>query len=342
MRIAKALTIFILLIIGIFVLWHSPGDNLTAFVVYGSGGDFNITFIFPTPGHDAVVNAQNLTVKINAELALSTAILEWNGVNETMSGSGQIWELTKSASGQVNYKVYAISANLSAFSETRTVISSYISLSAINSVTADEDTNLSSINLSAYVTSSQPVQFSFSLDVDTILSCSILNEILSCTPLPNASGITTIIVTADDTLVTDSISFSITLFPINDMPYIKNVIGDEKFTLNQKIKIKLSQYFDDVDSSLNYSLAVYDINSTAKDDDFKFNLTNGELFITPKQIGPYNLAITATDNSGSVVQTLLLNVTPNNPPTLTSRSPDIFMITDEIKSIDLDLYFSYF
>jgi hypothetical protein len=88
-----------------------------------------ITFVEPpTPasGETVTVNYVNVTVSI-AQTNISTVLLNWNGVNETMNAIGvNSWSYTKTGlvNGTYTYKVYANDTSLDNWgvSKTRTVI----------------------------------------------------------------------------------------------------------------------------------------------------------------------------------------------------------------------------
>jgi hypothetical protein len=82
-----------------------------------------ITFVPPTPvnGASLLINSSAF-INITSNKNLSIALLEWNGVNETMLGSGTNWYINKTnlAAGTYTYKVYGNdSENKWGVSETR-------------------------------------------------------------------------------------------------------------------------------------------------------------------------------------------------------------------------------
>jgi len=68
-----------------------------------------ITFVAPTPANNSVISVDYVYINITASEALSQAILEFNGVNYTMQGSGRNWYINKTslANGVYTYRVYA-------------------------------------------------------------------------------------------------------------------------------------------------------------------------------------------------------------------------------------------
>ena len=76
-------------------------DNVTA----------EISFVSPTPSNSSTVqfsNTGNVTINITSDESLETVTLDWNGVNESMNGSGENFYLTKSnlTSGSYTFQVY--------------------------------------------------------------------------------------------------------------------------------------------------------------------------------------------------------------------------------------------
>ncbi|MCK4734809.1 MAG: fibronectin type III domain-containing protein, partial [Methanophagales archaeon] len=68
-----------------------------------------ISFVSPTPSNNSVVNKSYIFINVTANEELSTAILEWNGTNETMQGSGTNRYINKTGltNGTYIYRVYA-------------------------------------------------------------------------------------------------------------------------------------------------------------------------------------------------------------------------------------------
>ncbi len=83
-----------------------------------------ITFVNPTPGNDSTVTVNYVYVNITSNENLDIAILEWNGSNESMSGSGTNWYKNKTGLSNSLY-IYKVYGNDSAgnwnVSETRHV-----------------------------------------------------------------------------------------------------------------------------------------------------------------------------------------------------------------------------
>jgi parallel beta-helix repeat protein len=68
-----------------------------------------IAFVSPTPANGSVVTVDYVYVNITAGEDLNTALLEWNGTNYTMGGSGTNWHLNRTglSNGVYTYLVWA-------------------------------------------------------------------------------------------------------------------------------------------------------------------------------------------------------------------------------------------
>ncbi|WP_456475477.1 NosD domain-containing protein [Candidatus Pyrohabitans sp.] len=68
-----------------------------------------MTFVAPTPANGSVVTVDYIYINITSSEDLNTALLDWNGTNYTMSGSGRNWYLNRTglANGAYTYRVWA-------------------------------------------------------------------------------------------------------------------------------------------------------------------------------------------------------------------------------------------
>lgn len=62
----------------------------------------NISFIFPTPANNTITYNNTLTINISTNESVNWAILDFNGTNYTMSGSGTNWHYTKTVPSNHN------------------------------------------------------------------------------------------------------------------------------------------------------------------------------------------------------------------------------------------------
>lgn len=110
----------------LFINFTNLSDGVYYFnaTAYDNAGNLNVTetrnvtidttspaiqFVAPTPSNGSFVNASWIFINISSNEALSMAILEWNGTNESMQGSGSNWYLNKTSLVEESYsfKVYA-------------------------------------------------------------------------------------------------------------------------------------------------------------------------------------------------------------------------------------------
>ncbi len=70
----------------------------------------DISFASPTPANNSVASSATVTVNVTLSKPPDSAILEWDGTNESMSGSGTAWYVTKTGVSRGNY-TYAVYAN---------------------------------------------------------------------------------------------------------------------------------------------------------------------------------------------------------------------------------------
>ncbi len=98
-----------------------------------------MTIADPTPENNTNTTDTSIFINVNSDEALENALLEWNGTNETMPGSGQNWHINKTAfgTGTYFYKVYGNDfAGNTGETETRQI---FVNNSAV-CVDADNDT----------------------------------------------------------------------------------------------------------------------------------------------------------------------------------------------------------
>ncbi len=86
-----------------------------------------LTFVSPTPANASIINRNWIFVNVSSNEVLLTATLEFDGVNETLSGSGTNWFANKTglSAEKHTFKAYGYDqANNSNVTETRTVTTS--------------------------------------------------------------------------------------------------------------------------------------------------------------------------------------------------------------------------
>ncbi|ASJ09478.1 hypothetical protein A3L11_09645 [Thermococcus siculi] len=84
---------------------------------------FVISFADPTPEDGAMLNVRTVTINVTSSFELDNATLEWNGANESMSGSGESWWLTKEnlPDGDYTFRVYGSADGVTNRTEERTI-----------------------------------------------------------------------------------------------------------------------------------------------------------------------------------------------------------------------------
>ncbi|NJE60163.1 right-handed parallel beta-helix repeat-containing protein [Thermococcus sp. 21S7] len=82
-----------------------------------------VSFVEPTPENGAMLNVRRVIINVSSSLDLDDAVLEWNGVNESMSGSGRSWWALKEnlTDGTYTFRVYGSADGVSNATEERTV-----------------------------------------------------------------------------------------------------------------------------------------------------------------------------------------------------------------------------
>ncbi|TFH40500.1 MAG: PKD domain-containing protein, partial [ANME-2 cluster archaeon] len=83
-----------------------------------------LDFVARTPDNGSTVTSSHLLINVTSDRPLELVLLEWNGVNESMQGSGYEWHLNKTGlvPGEYTFKVIGWGAfNVTNQTETRTV-----------------------------------------------------------------------------------------------------------------------------------------------------------------------------------------------------------------------------
>ena len=333
MKIAVAL--ILIAAVGTFLL-TGPGEHVTSYVTYEPHP--NISFIEPTPNQGDILNALRADIKVRADFPLQSALLEWNGVNESMDGADQEWEISKPGTGEFTFRVHGITNNGTISTEARIINLFYLTIAAIDNINGDEDSFLDSVNLLPLVNSPTA---ELSAEAESLVACSTTDDILLCIPNQDESGTTKVTVTAEENGVSAFTSFYITINPVNDPPIIKVPLEDEEFSTNEYLKIHLDDHFADIDSNIDYTYKFFYQNGDTADDQFSTELKDNELQIKPKSMAgnTYLLTITASDESSKVSDTARLDIESNNPPEIRSSATSLNMASDEIRAVDLLDYF---
>lgn len=177
------------------------------------------------------------------------------------------------------------------------------------------------------------IQATVSVGTVTILS----DGRLSYTPPANYYGTAVITYTIRDANgATSQSTVTITINPVDDPP-VATRPPDQNAADGASISIRLADYFSDPDGGpLSFSI-------TGLPPGLSFNATTGMLTGTLSAMAsaqsPYQLTVTATDNTGGSVSRTFSLIVTNPPPQITSPLPDWTLQDGNVVSIDLAAYF---
>jgi uncharacterized delta-60 repeat protein len=181
---------------------------------------------------------------------------------------------------------------------------------------ADIDTALTSLTLSAISSNTALVGSG-----NMVFSGSGANRNLVITPLPNQHGTTVITVTVSDGGLTASVTFTLTVNPVNDAPTIANIT--DKSTPEGTPTLAIPFTVGDIDTDLaNLTVTASSGNTTlVPNANIVLSGTgaNRQLVITPAplQNGTALITVTVSDGALTATDTFTLTVTPvNDPPTI--------------------------
>ncbi|ASA77745.1 right-handed parallel beta-helix repeat-containing protein [Thermococcus sp. 5-4] len=101
---------------------NGSASQFWAWYVYPRPG-LTVSFVEPTPENGAMLNVRKIIINVSSSLDLDNATLAWNGVNESMSGSGRSWWVIKEnlADGTYTFRVYGSAEGMNNATEGRTV-----------------------------------------------------------------------------------------------------------------------------------------------------------------------------------------------------------------------------
>ncbi|WP_148206300.1 right-handed parallel beta-helix repeat-containing protein [Thermococcus gammatolerans] len=101
---------------------NGSASHFWAWYVYPKPG-LTVSFVEPTPENGAMLNVRRVIINVSSSLDLDNATLEWNGANESMSGSGRSWWAVKEnlADGTYAFRVYGSAEGITNHTEERTV-----------------------------------------------------------------------------------------------------------------------------------------------------------------------------------------------------------------------------
>ena len=181
-----------------------------------------------------------------------------------------------------------------------------------------EDSSVTTIfDLDTYFTSVRYYTVQGNNSINLVINS---NNEVQITPNINFSGTQNITFNGYyNSIYVSSNQFLINITPVNDNPYLITNISNQSSTKNTPFTIDMSQYFSDIDSSLNYT-----INSTT----FSINQTSStSITIIPSSTftGAKEVTITATDGSLTATSnpfTIKISSSNNTEPTIDDYSPE--------------------
>jgi hypothetical protein len=177
-----------------------------------------------------------------------------------------------------------------------------------------EDSSLNAFDLDTYFTNAQRYTFSGNTSINLSINSS---NYITIIPNANYSGTQNItIIGWFNNASVSSNSFLVNVSAVNDAPYQITTIPNQETLENISFSLDMSQYFNDIDSILNFT-----INSTS----FTTTKTSSLLTITPLITGSKQVTITASDSNLSVTSntfTIEVTQTTNHEPSITAFSPE--------------------
>jgi hypothetical protein len=137
---------------------------------------------------------------------------------------------------------------------------------------------------------------------------------------------------ATDGEFTTSQDVSVTVSPVNDIPFASDAAEIIVFDEDNAISINLADYIADVDDALWYSFVTNDANTTMELDENTWNLN-----ITPDENwnGIVQMTLFGADNEFQIARNLTLEVTPVNDMPVVISTPDIIFLEGGYAHLDL-------
>ena len=204
-------------------------------------------------------------------------------------------------------------------------------LSFISSQVIDEDTNLE-LSLSANDIDGDDLVYSASVDSNAEI---IINEnLLIVSPNDNYNGDILVTVDVSDGEFLDSQEFILTVSPINDDPFIVNIINDvEVLEGSDEVIIDLSNIFYDFENGNNLSYTVYESIMA-----LEVSIIDNQLYLNfnEQQFGSGEVIVTASDNISRAVASITFDVNiieQNDPPEVS----DLILSLEEDTSVEFSI-----
>lgn len=262
----------------------------------------------------------NTSATINATSSeiLSAAVLEWNGINESMSGSGLSWHITKYGHGSYSYRVFGNdSAGRWGVSETRTVnitsLSPEITLFYPNATTV----NIAEPeNQTFSITAADPenTELNISWYINGSLQIAGINQTeWNFTGNYSTEGSYNITAAASDGYMTDSNEWTLIINNTNRAPVLSSAVPNQTWGMNTNATINLGLYFNEPDNEdMNFSSTDVENITVHIDNDADTAVLEPEENFS----GVRYIVFTAFDIYGANVSSnnITLSITANHPP----------------------------
>ena len=250
--------------------------------------------------------------QVNATAVTNNQDYEFSAVNDIAMGS-YIWNCM--ATSEDNTPYFA-SANF-----TLTISNSNPIYTEIPNMTWPEDIINNSLNLSNYFSDPDGEALTYASSTPSNIGVSIDVDLVTLTPNANFSGTSTTTFTATDprSLTNTSNTVNLNIIQVNDPPLLTANINNITWSKNTNEEIDLSDYFTDIDSSLNYSSTpLSNINVSINNETRKATLTP-----QTDWAGSATITFIADDGEFSAnSNTVNLGViSGNSPPVINSFSP---------------------
>lgn len=306
-------------------------DNTTYhFRIYAndSAGNMNVTSNFTitadwnnAPNVSDIPNITMLEDAYNDTINLSQYVTDSDGDNITWSVSGNVNVSVNITNGIANFtsdldwygnETIKFTANDSQLNDSDVVNVTVVpvndppNITAIPSISFQEDLYNDTLNLSNYVSDVEgdDVNWSFSGN-DSIMVNIINNSLVNFTASANWSGSENITFTANDSQNVSSENVSVSVAPVNDPPVLYDIVNK---SVNESETLLIALNATDIDSNLTYST-----NTSLG----SLNMTTGVFIWTPNftQSGNYTWQFNATDgefNASKTVNITVMNVMVDN------------------------------
>ena len=258
---------------------------------------YNLTLVATDEDNDTVtfdsVNSSNPTV-----------------VTATLSGNELTLTPQANVSGISTITVTATDGTFTAtktFTVTITPVNDAPVLSALGTVTKDEDSAAFDVALSSTDIDSSGITYSATSSNTSKVTVGVTFDSLTVTPIANANGDVNITVVADDgDGGTDSKTFILTLNPINDAPSMLSLSNEGRVYGSNEFNITLQG--SDVDNEVLTYTAVSSSTSVAT-----VTLSTNVMTIVPLNVGVSTITATVKDAANvTITKTMTVTVIPKN------------------------------